>query len=97
MPTCSRRKNWIPDNHHNHELQGSYGVAADRLPGLLDLGDVMDNKQSQFVVVSTVEGPDALLADVARHRPDVAIVDIRFPPTRTDEGLRAAQLAVLRY
>lgn len=36
--------------------------------------------------------PDAegLLAAVAEHRPDVAVVDIRMPPTHTDEGLRAA-------
>ena len=33
---------------------------------------------------------DALLAAVAAHRPDVAVVDIRMPPTHTDEGLRAA-------
>jgi DNA-binding NarL/FixJ family response regulator len=42
-----------------------------------------------LTVLSGVEDPTALLADVARHRPDVAIVDIRLPPTRTDEGLRA--------
>ena len=34
--------------------------------------------------------PDDLLAAVARHRPDVAIVDIRMPPTWTDEGLTLA-------
>jgi len=33
---------------------------------------------------------DALLAAVADHAPDVAVVDIRMPPTHTDEGLRAA-------
>ena len=33
---------------------------------------------------------DDLLRDVADHEPDVAIVDIRMPPTHTDEGLRAA-------
>lgn len=33
---------------------------------------------------------DALVAAVAQHRPDVAVVDIRMPPTHTDEGLRAA-------
>jgi DNA-binding NarL/FixJ family response regulator len=33
---------------------------------------------------------DELLRAVAAHRPDVAIVDIRMPPTQTDEGLRAA-------
>ena len=32
-----------------------------------------------------------LLEAVRRHRPDVAIVDIRMPPTHTDEGLRAAE------
>ncbi len=34
---------------------------------------------------------DDLLRHVAMHKPDVAIVDIRMPPTQTDEGLRAAQ------
>jgi DNA-binding NarL/FixJ family response regulator len=42
-------------------------------------------------VLSGVEDAAALLAEVGRHRPDVAIVDIRLPPTRTDEGLRAAR------
>jgi DNA-binding NarL/FixJ family response regulator len=33
---------------------------------------------------------DELLSAVDEHRPDVAIVDVRMPPTQTDEGLRAA-------
>ena len=33
---------------------------------------------------------DDLLRKVRAHKPDVAIVDIRMPPTHTDEGLRAA-------
>src|SRR6266511_3099189 len=33
---------------------------------------------------------EALIAAVAEHQPDVAVVDIRMPPTHTDEGLRAA-------
>ncbi len=41
-------------------------------------------------VVAGVSDPDALLTHVAAHRPDLAIVDIRMPPTFTDEGLRAA-------
>lgn len=48
--------------------------------------------ESGFEVVAGVEDADALLAEVARHRPDVAIIDIRLPPTRTDEGLRAARM-----
>ena len=41
-------------------------------------------------VVAAVADGDALLEAVADHHPDVAVVDIRMPPTHTDEGLRAA-------
>ncbi|GAB2813199.1 response regulator transcription factor [Actinoallomurus bryophytorum] len=41
-------------------------------------------------VVAAVGDPQALRAAVAEHRPDVAVVDIRMPPTHTDEGLRTA-------
>lgn len=41
-------------------------------------------------VVARVGDPDTLIAVVSEHEPDVAIVDIRMPPTFTDEGLRAA-------
>jgi DNA-binding NarL/FixJ family response regulator len=41
-------------------------------------------------VVAQAGSPDELLAEVDAHRPDAAIVDIRMPPTHTDEGLRAA-------
>jgi len=41
-------------------------------------------------VCAAVPDADALLAAVATHHPDVAVVDIRMPPTHTDEGLRAA-------
>jgi serine/threonine-protein kinase len=44
-----------------------------------------------FEVVSQVGNGDALLASVRDQRPDVALVDIRMPPTHTDEGVRAAQ------
>ncbi len=43
-----------------------------------------------FVVTDAVSEPDALRAAVELSVPDVAIVDIRMPPTFTDEGLRAA-------
>lgn len=42
-------------------------------------------------VVDQVGDGDALLRSVRDHRPDAALVDIRMPPTYTDEGLRAAQ------
>lgn len=41
-------------------------------------------------VVAATDGPDSFLAAVADHRPDVAIVDVRMPPTHTDEGIKAA-------
>jgi len=41
-------------------------------------------------VVGQAEDPTGLLRDVRLKRPDVAIVDIRMPPTHTDEGLVAA-------
>ena len=41
-------------------------------------------------VCAAVADGEALRAAVVRHRPDVAIVDIRMPPSHTDEGLRAA-------
>ena len=41
------------------------------------------------VVASVGDGP-ALVEAVLEHRPDVSVVDVRMPPTHTDEGLRAA-------
>jgi DNA-binding NarL/FixJ family response regulator len=46
---------------------------------------------SGIEVVGRSGTPDELLAQVARLLPDVAIVDIKMPPTHTDEGLVAAQ------
>ena len=43
-----------------------------------------------FEVVEAVDNGPALLPALLRHRPDVAIIDVRLPPTQTDEGLKAA-------
>jgi DNA-binding NarL/FixJ family response regulator len=43
-----------------------------------------------FTVVEAVGDAEQLLAAVERHQPDISIVDVRMPPTHTDEGLRAA-------
>jgi len=48
-------------------------------------------------VVDQVGNADALLTSVRDLRPDVALVDIRMPPTNTDEGLRAARAIRSRY
>lgn len=42
-------------------------------------------------VVAGVGDARALLSAVAGHRPDLAVVDVRMPPTHTDEGARAAR------
>ena len=41
-------------------------------------------------VVAGVGDGEALLVALEEHRPDLAIVDVRMPPTQTDEGVRAA-------
>src|SRR5690625_4379410 len=41
-------------------------------------------------VVDAVGDGEALVQSVIEHRPDVAVVDVRMPPSHTDEGLRAA-------
>jgi DNA-binding NarL/FixJ family response regulator len=46
-----------------------------------------------FEVAAAVSNPADLAAALTEHRPDVAIVDVRLPPTFTDEGLRAAVAA----
>ena len=47
--------------------------------------------EAGFEVVGLAADADALLELIERVRPDVAIIDIRMPPTHTDEGLRAAK------
>jgi DNA-binding NarL/FixJ family response regulator len=48
-------------------------------------------------VVAQADDADALLAYVRDLHPDVALVDVRMPPTYTDEGLRAAREIRSRY
>ena len=48
-------------------------------------------------VVKQVDNAEALLECIRDVRPDVALIDIRMPPTHTDEGLRAARTIRARY
>jgi DNA-binding NarL/FixJ family response regulator len=50
-----------------------------------------------FAITDAVSDPESLHQSVERDRPDVAVVDIRMPPTFTDEGLRAALELRRRY
>jgi DNA-binding NarL/FixJ family response regulator len=44
----------------------------------------------EFEIAAAVETAPGLLTALLEHKPDVAIVDVRLPPTFTDDGLRAA-------
>ena len=47
-------------------------------------------EESGFEVVGQAGDAEDLLRKVGGHKPDVAVIDVRMPPTHTDEGLRAA-------
>ena len=47
-------------------------------------------EESGFEVAGQAGDAEDLLRKVGAHKPDVAVVDVRMPPTHTDEGLRAA-------
>lgn len=57
---------------------------------LLREGLVALLRESQIEVVAQVEDGPALLRAIDGHKPDLAIVDVRLPPTYSDEGLLAA-------
>jgi DNA-binding NarL/FixJ family response regulator len=53
--------------------------------------------EAGFEVVGQAADADELLREVEDKTPDVAIVDIRMPPTHTDEGLQAARALRARH
>jgi DNA-binding NarL/FixJ family response regulator len=57
---------------------------------LLREGLVRLLEEAGCTIVAAVGDGDALVDAVAEHRPDVAVVDVRMPPSFADEGLRAA-------
>lgn len=64
-------------------------VVAEDL-ALLREGLIRIFQANGFEVVEAVDNGPSLIRALTAHRPDVAIVDVRLPPTFTDEGLRAA-------
>jgi DNA-binding NarL/FixJ family response regulator len=54
-------------------------------------------RDASVEVVGEAEDADGLLRQVATMKPDVAVVDIRMPPTQTDEGIVAAQRIQAEY
>ncbi|MCW7991802.1 LuxR family transcriptional regulator, partial [Streptomyces platensis subsp. clarensis] len=57
---------------------------------LLRIGLVKVVEMAGFEVAAEAGDAQGLLAAVAEHRPDLAVVDVRMPPGFTDEGVRAA-------
>jgi DNA-binding NarL/FixJ family response regulator len=58
---------------------------------LLREGVVRLLEEAEIEVVGQAADAEELMRKVRAHKPDVAIVDVRMPPTHTDEGLRAAR------
>ncbi len=58
---------------------------------LLREGVVRLLEEAGLEVVGQAADAEELMRKVRAHKPDVAVVDVRMPPTHTDEGLRAAR------
>ena len=54
-------------------------------------------RRAGFEISAKAAAPDELLAAVEEHRPEIAIVDVRMPPTHTEEGLEAAREIRTRF
>jgi DNA-binding NarL/FixJ family response regulator len=70
-------------------------IAEDQ--ALLREGIVALLREQHIEVVAQAEDGESLLRIVGGHKPDLAIVDVRLPPTFTDEGIRAAMEARSRF
>jgi DNA-binding NarL/FixJ family response regulator len=70
-------------------------IAEDQ--ALLREGIVALLREQDIDVVAQAEDAEGLLRIVGGHKPDLAIVDVRLPPTFTDEGVRAALEARARF
>jgi DNA-binding NarL/FixJ family response regulator len=91
----------MPTSEHLHKRQSTDGAAANEIDRvrvviaedsvLLREGIVRLLEVAGFDVVGQAGDGEDLLRKVGAHRPDVAIIDVRMPPTHTDEGLRAAR------
>ena len=71
-------------------MAGTLKVAIAEDSAILRDGLVQLLVDRGFVITAAVGDPAALGSAVAQHTPDVAVIDIRMPPTFTDEGLRVA-------
>ena len=71
-----------------HEPRLRVVIADDHALLLQGLASMLESHG--FEVVAQAGDADDLIRKVGAHRPDAAVIDIRMPPTNTDDGLRAA-------
>ncbi len=84
--TAVGRSGMLPRREHEDRLR--VVIAEDSV--LLREGIARLLEESGFEVAGQAGDGEDLLRKVGAHKPDVAVVDVRMPPTHTDEGLRAA-------
>jgi DNA-binding NarL/FixJ family response regulator len=84
--TVVRRVSTLEGRKHEDRLR--VVIAEDSV--LLREGIARLLEESGFEVAGQAGDGEDLLRKVGAHKPDVAVVDVRMPPTHTDEGLRAA-------
>jgi DNA-binding NarL/FixJ family response regulator/class 3 adenylate cyclase len=79
-----------PLRNVRRHAQGTRAVIADD-SALIREGLARLLREADIDVVGQARDADELMLKVRSYNPDVAIVDIRMPPTQTDEGIRAAR------
>ena len=88
MPTTVAGGSSGSDHTHSRTVLARVVIADDSV--LLREGIARLLTESGFEVAGQAGDAEDLLREVAAHKPDVAIIDVRMPPTHTDEGMRAA-------
>jgi DNA-binding NarL/FixJ family response regulator len=83
--------------HRGHEPKERVRVVIAEDSVLLREGIARLLEESGFEVAGHAGDGEDLLRKVGAHKPDIAVVDIRMPPTHTDEGLRAAHRIRAEY
>jgi DNA-binding NarL/FixJ family response regulator/class 3 adenylate cyclase len=92
----------IPGEWHLYSVVGDHQASSSRVVVAEDVmlmreGIVRLLREAGFDVVGEAEDLEGLMRAVALARPDTVIVDIRMPPTHTDEGLVAARRIRAEY
>jgi DNA-binding NarL/FixJ family response regulator len=81
----------------DHAARGPLRIVVAHDAVLLREGLVRLLTEDGHQVVAAVGDGPALVEAVLRHHPDVSVVDVRMPPTHTDEGLRADGSGAVGY